>query len=76
MLRREMAKVEAGEDPLITIRGAAGNEQIDLPLEHGKDMFNDGFEPIFRRHMSRFSPIAEEILDVFRREKKPAPAAR
>jgi hypothetical protein len=39
-------------------------------------MFNDGFEPIFRRHMSRFSPIAEEILDVFRREKKPAPAAR
>jgi 5,5'-dehydrodivanillate O-demethylase oxygenase subunit len=76
MLRREMAKVEAGEDPLVTIRGAAGNEQIDLPLEHGKDMFNDGFEPIFRRHMSRFSPIAEEILDVFRREKKPASAAR
>jgi len=76
MLKREMAKVEAGEDPLVTVRDPAANERIDLPLEHGKDMFSDGFEPLFRRHMSRFSPIAEEILDVFRREKQTAAAAR
>jgi hypothetical protein len=28
-------------------------------------MFMDGFESLFRRHMSIFSPIAEEIIAVF-----------
>ena len=76
MLKRELARVEAGEDPLATVRDPAQNTCIDLPLERGKDMFNDGFEALFRRHMSRFSPIAEEILAVFRREKTAAPAVR
>jgi 5,5'-dehydrodivanillate O-demethylase oxygenase subunit len=77
MLRREMAKVEAGEEPMAVVRDAQQNRCIDLPLEKGKDMFNDGFEALFRRHMSSFSPIAEEILAVFRREQRtPEPATR
>ena len=74
MLKREMAKVERGEDPIVTIPQGVPNERIELPIETGKDMLNDGFEPLFKRHMSRFSPIAEDILEVFRREKKAAAA--
>jgi 5,5'-dehydrodivanillate O-demethylase len=76
MLRRELDKVAAGEDPMATVRDPQQNERIDLPLEKGKDMFNDGFEALFRRHMSRFSPVAEEILEVFRRQRTPEPVAR
>ena len=65
MLEREMAVAEAGGDPKCVIRDPAQNEYIELPLERNKDMFLDGFESLFRRHMSIFSPIAEEILAVF-----------
>jgi 5,5'-dehydrodivanillate O-demethylase len=69
MLKREMEKVERGEDPIATLRDPAQNVCIELPLEKGKDMFNDGFANIFRRHMSAFSPIAEDILAVFAQER-------
>ena len=65
MLEREMAVVEAGGDPKGVIRDPARNTTIELPLERNKDMFMDGFESLFRRHMSIFSPIAEEIIAVF-----------
>jgi 5,5'-dehydrodivanillate O-demethylase len=65
MLERELAVVEAGGDPKGVIRDPARNEYIELPLERNKDMFEDGFESLFRRHMSIFSPIADEILAVF-----------
>jgi 5,5'-dehydrodivanillate O-demethylase len=57
--------VEAGGDPKGIIRDPARNVTIELPLERNKDMFMDGFESLFRRHMSIFSPIADEILAVF-----------
>jgi 5,5'-dehydrodivanillate O-demethylase len=65
MLERELAVAEAGGDPKGIIRDPARNVTIDLPLERNKDMFMDGFESLFRRHMSIFSPIADEILAVF-----------
>jgi 5,5'-dehydrodivanillate O-demethylase len=69
LLKREMEKVARGEDPMITIRSEADDRAIDLPLEVGKDMFNDGFASLVRRHMSNFSPIVEDILEVFARDK-------
>ena len=65
MLEREMAVVEAGGDPKGVVRDPAQNEYIELPIERNKDMLGDGFESLFRRHMSIFSPIAEEIIAVF-----------
>jgi 5,5'-dehydrodivanillate O-demethylase len=65
MLEREMAVAAAGGDPKGVIRDPAQNEYIELPIERNKDMLGDGFESLFRRHMSIFSPIAEEIIAVF-----------
>jgi 5,5'-dehydrodivanillate O-demethylase len=70
MLEREMLVCEAGGDPKGVIRDALRNVRIDLPLERNKDMFMDGFESLFRRHMSIFSPVADEILDVFAQARK------
>ena len=65
LLKREIAKVEQGLDPLGTIRDPAKNVRIDLPLEVGKDGFKDGFASLFKRHVSSFAPNAAEILSVF-----------
>jgi 5,5'-dehydrodivanillate O-demethylase len=70
MLKREVDKVEQGLDPIATVRDPAQNTVIDLPLEHGKDMLSDGFERMFRRHMSSFSPIAEDIVAVITQRPK------
>jgi 5,5'-dehydrodivanillate O-demethylase len=76
MLEREMAVAEAGGDPKGVIRDPARNEYIELPLERNKDMFGDGFESLFRRHMSIFSPIAEEIIAVFAQAREARREAR
>jgi 5,5'-dehydrodivanillate O-demethylase len=68
ILKREMQKVEHGEDPIAVVRDPAQNRRIDLPLEKNKDGFKDGFESLFRRHVGMFSPIAQDILAVFARE--------
>jgi len=68
LLKRELAKVEAGLDPLGTVRDPAQNVRIDLPLEKNKDGFKDGFASLFKRHVSLFAPNANEILDVFTRQ--------
>jgi 5,5'-dehydrodivanillate O-demethylase len=65
MLRRELDKIEQGQDPIGTLRDPAQNVYIDLPLEKHKDMFSDGFKSITERNVTTFSPIAEELLDVF-----------
>jgi len=65
MLRREMKKVAAGEDPMNVIRDPAQNAIIDLPLEKFKEHFSDGFESLLRRHMASFSPIADDLIRVF-----------
>jgi 5,5'-dehydrodivanillate O-demethylase len=65
MLRREMKKVEAGEDPMNVVRDPAQNTVIELPLEKFKEHFSDGFESLLRRHMASFSPIAEDLIRVF-----------
>ncbi len=70
MLKREVDKVENGLDPIATVRDPAQNVRIELPLEHGKDMLSDGFERMFRRHMSSFSPIAEDIIAVITQRPK------
>ncbi len=82
MLKREIERIERGEDPIGIIRNPAENAFILLPRERGKDMYSDGFVSHIRRQMSIFSPIAEELIEVFTRHRgraetsrEPAPAA-
>jgi 5,5'-dehydrodivanillate O-demethylase len=76
MLERELAVVEEGGDPKGVIRDPAQNAYIELPLERNKDMFMDGFESLFRRHMSIFSPIADDSLAVFAQAREDQRAQR
>jgi 5,5'-dehydrodivanillate O-demethylase len=68
MLKRELKKIEDGQDPINVIRDPAKNRVIALPLEKFKEHFSDGFESLLRRHMASFSPIAEDIIAVFRQK--------
>ena len=82
MLKREIEKIERGEDPIGLVRDPARNIVIPLPREKGKDMYSDGFVNHLRRQMSNFSPIAEELIEVFtqhrgraaERAREPVPA--
>ncbi len=65
-LKRELAKMEAGQDPMGVIRDPAKNERIDLPMEVGKDMNSDGFESMLRRNFAIKSPVGEDLVEVFR----------
>jgi 5,5'-dehydrodivanillate O-demethylase len=65
MLKREVEKVQRGEDPIGVIRDSAQNEMIHLPRERGKDMYADGFISHIKRHMSWFSPIAGDLIELF-----------
>ena len=70
MLQRELKKVEDGLDPMGTIRDPARHVRIDLPLEANKAHFADGFESLFKRHMTNFSPIAPDLLAIFSQRRR------
>ena len=65
MLRREMQKVEGGQDPMGVIRDPGQNTRIDLPAEKGKHHFTDGFTSLLSRTQGRYSPIARDLAAVF-----------
>jgi 5,5'-dehydrodivanillate O-demethylase len=65
MLKRELLRMEAGEDPMGVIRDPAENELIAFPLERDKVHFLDGFATQIRRSVVRFSPFAGELCDLF-----------
>ena len=74
MLLRELKRMEDGFDPKNVIRDP-NHDVIVLPLEGVKAQRADGFEALFRRHQVRYSPIADEILDVLRTARQPELAA-
>ncbi len=62
LLFEQIARVQAGEDPLGVIRSAADNVCIELPQERAKYGKDDGFlaESIAMSHV-RYSPLRDEI---------------
>jgi 5,5'-dehydrodivanillate O-demethylase len=64
MLRREMERVEAGEDPLGIIRDPAKNH-IEFELEKGKVAYQDGFAHHLRTNMISYSPVADDLIRIF-----------
>jgi 5,5'-dehydrodivanillate O-demethylase len=64
MLKREIAKVANGEDPIGVVRDA-GDEPIHLRVEKAKAHYADGFESLVRRTRIRYSPVVEDLIAVF-----------
>jgi 5,5'-dehydrodivanillate O-demethylase len=69
MLRREIKKVQQGQDPICVIRDPAKNVRIDLPNEKKKIHNSDGFASFALRTHAKFSPIAKDVVALF---EKPA----
>jgi 5,5'-dehydrodivanillate O-demethylase len=70
VLRREIKKVEQGQDPMGLVRDTARNVRIDLPNEKKKHHNSDGFASFMLRTHARYSPIAQDLVAIF--EDKPA----
>jgi 5,5'-dehydrodivanillate O-demethylase oxygenase subunit len=72
MLLRELAKVEAGADPMGVIRDPAKNAVIAFPIEHGRRQFQDGFAAFIHRTSWSHYPHAEELIEIIARQKRVA----
>jgi 5,5'-dehydrodivanillate O-demethylase len=75
MLRRELAKVEAGEDPIGVLRDPAKNERITYAVEKNKVHFADGFESYAARVHNRYYPYVADLARVFEQNARPIAAA-
>jgi 5,5'-dehydrodivanillate O-demethylase oxygenase subunit len=65
VLRRELKKMQDGEDPIGVVRDAQRNGRIDLPNERKKHHNSDGFASFMLRTHARYSPIAGELVKIY-----------
>ena len=65
MLKREIKKVERGEDPLGIVRDPNRNQRIDLPNEKKKHHFSGGFKTFIKQTHMRYSPVVDDLARVF-----------
>lgn len=65
MLRREIDKVENGQDPIGVLRDPTRDQLIMLPRERHKNNHSEGFRSYMKRHMMSFSPVAEDLIRLF-----------
>jgi 5,5'-dehydrodivanillate O-demethylase len=70
MLRREIKKIQQGQDPIGIVRDAARNACIDLPNEKKKHHNSDGFASFMLRTHAKYSPIAQDLVSVFENPKR------
>ena len=64
-LRREMKKVQDGQDPMGVLRDPARNLRIDLPTEGKKHHNSDGFASFMLRTHAKYAPIAAELVHLY-----------
>jgi 5,5'-dehydrodivanillate O-demethylase len=64
MLRRELDKVELGEDPL-GVQRSPDAPVFELQVERGKQIHGDGFRRLMTRNAFAFSPHFEEVVELF-----------
>ena len=72
VLEREIRNVEAGLDPMVTIRDPVKNRRIDLPNERKKHHNSDGLRSWMMRTHAAYSPILDDLIDLFE-PSKPGP---
>jgi 5,5'-dehydrodivanillate O-demethylase len=69
VLKRELKKVEKGEDPIGVLRDPARDVRIDLPNEKKKHHNSDGFASFMLRTHAKYSPIAPDLVAIFEGER-------
>jgi 5,5'-dehydrodivanillate O-demethylase len=74
LLRREIKKVEEGKDPIGVIRNPEVNSFIELPNERTKHQNTDGFGTFAMRTHAAYSPIIQEVIDIFEPYQQRQPA--
>jgi 5,5'-dehydrodivanillate O-demethylase oxygenase subunit len=72
VLRREMKKMQQGQDTMGIVRDPARNERIDLPNERKKHHNSDGFSSFMLRTHAKYSPIAADLARIFEHPPQPA----
>ena len=70
VLEREIRNVEAGRDPMATIRDPAKNRRIDLPNERKKHHNSDGLRSWMMRTHAAYSPILDDLIELFEPQKR------
>ncbi|MDB5727806.1 MAG: rieske 2Fe-2S iron-sulfur domain protein [Noviherbaspirillum sp.] len=65
VLRRELQKIENGQDPMGVLRDPSRSGRIDLPNEKKKHHNSDGFSSFMLRTHAKYSPIAQDLVKVF-----------
>ena len=65
VLRRELKKIAAGQDPIGVVRDPARNRRIDLPNERKKHHNSDGFAHFMMRTHAKYSPVALEVAALY-----------
>jgi hypothetical protein len=77
LLKREMEKVQADQDPINTFRDPAENVCIDLPLGHsvvqGRRDFHKGYA---LAEVDKFSPVLDELVELYRRAEEAVTVTR
>ena len=68
LLRREIKKMQQGQDPMGVLRDPARNQRIDLPNERKKHHNSDGFASFMLRTHAKYSPIAGDLARIFDRK--------
>jgi 5,5'-dehydrodivanillate O-demethylase len=76
MVEREIDNVEAGRDPMGTIRDAEKNGIIDLHVEFDKGMMADGMASRLARTQGRYYPYIDELVELLGKAREAALAER
>ncbi len=63
-LKREMKKVQQGQDPMGVLRDATRG-RIELPTEGKKHHNSDGFAAFMLRTHAKYAPIAQELVQIY-----------
>ncbi len=71
VLKREMKKVQDGQDPMGVLRDPTRSGRIDLPTETKKHHNSDGFAAFMLRTHAKYAPIAAELVHVYEGEHAP-----
>jgi 5,5'-dehydrodivanillate O-demethylase len=71
VLRRELKKIAAGQDPIGVVRDPE-RRRIDLPNERKKHHNSDGFAHFMMRTHAKYSPVALEVAALYKAT-EPAP---
>jgi 5,5'-dehydrodivanillate O-demethylase len=65
VLKRELKKIEEGQDPIGIVRDSQRNVRIELPNERKKHHNSDGFSAFMLRTHAKYSPIAQDLVRIY-----------